>query len=158
MKFFLLILLVVIIMLIAKGVASQYREKNNFFVTIMQFLNAYELNIGFKKDKIKAMVEKVETKGQSKILFDEYKSFLTEEKQLKFDEIKVITEEERFFLIDMFTKLGTNDYSNEMTQLKVFKSYIQDKITQTSNDSNKYYPLIIKLSFLFSLGVFLVFI
>ena len=53
MKIFLLILLVVVIMLIAKGVANQYKEKNLFYVAILQFLNAYELNIGFKKEKIK---------------------------------------------------------------------------------------------------------
>ena len=158
MKIFLLILLVIVIMLIAKGIASQYKEKNTFYVSIMQFLNSYELNIGFKKDKIKDLVEKIEAKGQAKILFEEYKGYLTDETALKFEDVKVITEEEKNFLIEMFTRLGTNDYSNEMTQLKVFKSYIQDKINISDKESNKNYPLIMKLSFLFSLGLALVLI
>jgi len=158
MKLILIIVLVVIIMVIAKGVANQYKERHNFFATIMNFLNSYELNIGFKKDKIKTLVEKLKTNSQSKILFDEYINYLKHDTTLYFENIKVISEEERVFLIDMFSKLGTNDYSNEMAQLKVFKDYIQEKITKSENESNKNYPLIMKLSFLFSLGMALVFI
>ena len=158
MKLFLIVVLVVIIMLIAKGVANQYRERHSFFIQIINFLNTYELNIGFKKEKIKDLVEKIETKAQARLLFDEYKKFLVEEKVLGFKDIKIITDDERVFLVDMFTSLGTNDYSNEMSQLKVFKIYIQDKINKSEKESNRNYPLIIKLSFLFSIGLALVLI
>lgn len=158
MKLFLIIVLVVIIMLVAKGVANQYKERLNFFISIINFLNTYELNIGFKKEKIKDLVEKIETKSQSQILFTEYTNYLSNDTSLKLEDIKIIDEDERIFLIDMFTKLGTNDYTNEMAQLKVFKNYIQDKIRKSETESNKNYSLIIKLSFLFSLGVAIVFI
>ena len=159
MKIFLLILLVVVIMLIAKGVANQYKEKNLFYVAILQFLNAYELNIGFKKEKIKRLVEKQNfTSRECKILFDEYLGYLRGQNELSFEKIKVISYEERELLIDLFVNLGTGDYSSEMTQLSVFKSLIQNKIDNTEKESLKNYPLIIKLSFLFSLGLALVFI
>lgn len=158
MKVLFLILLVVVIMLIAKGVANQYKDRHNFFISIMNFLNSYELNIGFKKEKIKDLVEKVEAKSYAKMLFEEYKKYLVEQKELTFEDIKIITEDERIFLIDMFHSIGINDYSNEMKQLKFFQNYIQDKINTCEKESSKNYPLIIKLSFLFSIGIALVFV
>lgn len=158
MKLFLLISLVIVIMLIAKGVANQYKEKNLFYISIMQFLTSYELNIGFKKERIKNLVEKKHSKGQAKILFDEYLGYLKDENELTLEKIKILTDDEKEFLIDLFSKIGTSDYTNEMSQLKVFKSHIQEKIDSTSKDSAKFYPLIMKLSFLFSLGIALVFI
>lgn len=158
MKLFLLILLVVLIMLIAKGVANQYKEKNLFYTSIMQFLNAYEFNIGFKKDKIKDLVKRTNCKGQAKILFDEYWGYLNDKNKLTLEKIKILADDEKEFLVDLFYKIGTSDYYNEMSQLRVFEKYIQEKIDSTSKDSAKFYPLIIKLSFLFSLGIALVFI
>ena len=158
MKIFLLFILVVMIMLIAKGVANQYKERNKFFVSVMSFLNMYELNIGFKKEKIKDLIEKLNVNGSAKILFSRYNDFLSTNANLNLEEIKILTDEEKDFISNTFKSIGTSDYSNEMTQLKVFKGYIQEKIDLTSKDSSKNYPLIIKLSFLFSLGLALIFI
>ena len=158
MKIFLLILLIALIMIIAKNVAKQYRDRHMFFVSILEFLNEYELNIGFKKEKIVYLVETHIYKGQSKKLFDEYNLYLTQNKDLEFSSLNLINGLERDFLIKMFKSLGTSDYSTEMAQLKFYKSWLEEKTSTTKKDSAKYYPLTVKLSFLFALGVALIFL
>lgn len=156
MKLFLIILLIVLIMAIAKGVARQYKLRHNIFVYILKFINEYELNIGFKKEKIKSIIKLEETTGELNFIFSSYLDYLYNGKSLDLSNLKLLTEEEQKYLTDMFLSLGKADYVSEMAKLKIFKHWLEEKIEQTKSEHSKYYPLTVKLSFLFALGLALI--
>ncbi|MBQ8431049.1 MAG: hypothetical protein IJX26_03840 [Clostridia bacterium] len=158
MKLGLMILLVILIMVIANGISKQYRERNYLFVNLFQFLSKYELNIGFKKEKMISIVNDFKGQGDIEEVLQTYKKYLIDNKEINLDNIKNLTDEERLFLNDMFVQLGNCDYQTEKNQLIIFKDYIQQKKTETEAQKNKYCPLILKLSLLFAIGLAILFI
>ena len=58
----------------------------------------------------------------------------------------------------MLHSLGKHDTAGEIKQLEAYDMYLKDKITKTLNEKEKYCPLITKLSFLFAIGLAILFI
>lgn len=157
-KFVLLIVLVFLIMLIASGVSRQYRERSLIFKEIMSFLNSYKLNIGFQKEKLKNLVSNFNSKGEAKHFFSIYADFLTNNKELNFDKIKLLLADEKEFLISVFKKLGNGDFETEKKLLEIAQQYVLEKIDETKKFEEKWCPMIMKLSLLFGIGVAILFI
>jgi len=157
-KLALLIVLIIMIMMIALGVVKQYRQRHSLFLELSIFLNEYELNIGFKKEKIKDIILNFNATGEFKLILNNYLENFNDTNNLNFDNIKILQADEKSYLISMFKKLGTSDYENEKLQLVTFKSYIEEKVLSCKEKQNKLCPIIIKLSFLFALGVAIIFI
>ena len=158
LKIALLIILVIMIMLIALGVVKQYRERHSIFLELSMLLNEYELNIGFRKEKLRNLISNFHATGELKHILKNYLDNFNNTNNLNFDELKLLQIEEKQFLVAMFQKLGTSDYDNEKLQLATFKSYIEDKLKDTKEKKNKLCPLILKLTFLFALGLAIIFI
>jgi len=123
-KLALLIVLIIMIMMIALGVVKQYRQRHSLFLELSIFLNEYELNIGFKKEKIKDIILNFNATGEFKLILNNYLENFNDTNNLNFDNIKILQADEKSYLISMFKKLGTSDYENEKLQLVTFKSYI----------------------------------
>ena len=158
LKISLLLILVVMIMLIALGVVKQYKDRHNIFLELSMLLNEYELNIGFKKEKLKKIVSNFKATGDTKQILHIYLDNFNNTNNINLDSVKILQSDERSYLISMFKKLGTSDYENEKLQLLNFKAYIKDKLMESKEKKNKLCPLIIKLTFLFALGVAIIFI
>ena len=157
-KIALLITLVIMIMLIALGVVKQYRERHNLFLELSMFLNEYELNIGFKKDKLKAIISNFNAGSNTKTILNSYLDNFNNTDNLKLDNIKILQTDEQSYLVSMFGKLGRSNYENEKLQLGYFKAWISEKLNEAKDKTTKLCPLIIKLSLLFALGLAVIFI
>lgn len=156
-KFLLLIALVVAIVCIAKGVAKQYTDKLRFFQNLKSFFDIYGLNLGFKKDKIRDIVKNFQTDGEASEFFLSYLNFLEKGGDIEFNS-KIISDEDKKIIKDIFKSLGQGDYVTEKEQLKITMSYLNGQIETSKSESDKFCPLILKLSFLFALLVAILFI
>ena len=158
MKILLLILIVVLIMIIANGVAKQYKERHNLYANILKFLNDYELNIGFKKEKILDVVHKFESNNESKKIIEIYKNHLTQKTDINFESITILQEDEQKFIENIFKNLGAGDVDSEKLQLKEMKIQLKAKVEETAKIRDKFCPLIIKLSLLFAIALVILFL
>ena len=158
MKIFLLILIVMLIMIIANGVAKQYKERHNLYANILNFLNNYELNISFKKEKILDVVQRFECNNESKKIIGIYENYLTQKTDINFESITILQEDERKFLENIFKNLGTGDVDSEKLQLNEIKSQLKAKVEETAKIRDKFCPLIIKLSLLFAIALVILFL
>lgn len=156
-KFLLIISLVFLIVLIARGVAKQYSDKLKFFKNLKSFFEVYKLNIGFKKDKLKKIVENFNTDGEAKELLNSYQEFLDRGGEIKYFS-KLISDEDNKIILDSLTRLGQGDFTTEKEQVKITLDYLSKEIEKAKSENDKVVPLIIKLSFLFALLIAILFI
>lgn len=151
MKLILIILLVVLIMLVAFGISKQYKNRTIFFTDLLDFLNKYDLNIGFKKEKLLLFCKSYVAKDEMKDVLMRFIKHLELQTEFEISDVNILQEDEREFVKDLFLKLGSGDYQTEKEQLKIFKDTIKSKIDESIKLKNKYCPMIIKLSFLFGI-------
>jgi len=148
MKLLLICLLVVLIMIVALGIAKQYKQKCNFYADLVLFFNSYEINIGFKKEKMLLFVKNFNCSFDSKFLFDSYIQHLENDKPLNFKSSLI---DDSDVVEEMFACLGHNDYEQELKKINSYKVYLQKKLDEAEQKKEKNCPLIVKLSFLLSL-------
>lgn len=157
LKIVLLVALVLLIMFIANGVSKQYKEKCCFYNDLIEFLNSYELNIGFKKDKMVQLVTNFKCSSSTKMLFNSYLDFLKTGKSITTNALKIV-EEDAEYILEVFNNLGHADYEQELKKINNHKEYFKKKLIDAEANKKKLCPLIIKLSFMFSLIVVLLLI
>ena len=145
-------------MIIANGVAKQYKERHNLYANILKFLNDYELNIGFKKEKILDVAQKFESNNESKKIIEIYKNHLTQKTDINFESITILQEDEQKFLENIFKNLGAGDVDSEKLQLSEIKIQLKAKVEETAKIRDKFCPLIIKLSLLFAIALVILFL
>ena len=87
----------------------------------------------------------------------EYKNYLTKN-EFNLEEIKILDIEEKEQLSMIVKNLGSMDAKNELSQLDSFLFQIDEKLTKAKEDKNKLCPMILKLSFLFALGLAIILI
>lgn len=153
-KFVLILVLIVLIMLIARAVANNYKERHKIYCDIMDFVQSYKLNVGFKKEKLKLLTQKYTDNSTVLGCYNNYIS------TGKFDlsGIKLLDENEKAQIMDFFAQLGNGDYETEKKLIEIVENYFKQKIDETKSKKDKWCPMIIKLSFLFSLGVAILFV
>ncbi len=152
MKIALIILLVFMIMLIARALSEQYKDKYDFYSNLHSFLCQFKINLSFKQEKITEFLDNITPKKQFKNFIDDYKTYLQSE-NLDFENLTFLEEEEKVVLTDLIKGIGVHDVKTEMAQLDSFIETINTKKQKTEEDKNKICPMIIKLSFLFALGL-----
>lgn len=139
-------------MLIANGVSSQFKAKFLFYEEAVDFLNKYKLNLSFKKEKMKNFLENLNYKTDFQKFVDWQKESLENSSDTTFN-IKVITSEEKEYLIEMLKSIGQGDTLTEITNLNMHLENVMAKLHESEICMKKYCPLIIKLSFLFGLAI-----
>lgn len=158
MKFILLIALVAVIMLVAQGVSKQYKEKYALYEALGDFFRQMRLNLSFQKQKIKEILNQATIKKHNKEIYTAYLNYLDNGKTLDLSEVRILDDTETEQITNMLLSLGKNDASGELKQLDAYDIYLRDKIETTRRDKDKYCPLITKLSFLFAIGLAILFI
>ncbi len=158
MKYILMLVLIVVIMLIAKGVCKQYRERYILFSSIGEFFREMRLNLSFQKQKIKEILNQTNLKKTNRDIYSNYLNYLEQGDKLDLSFVRILEDNEREQVTKMLLSLGKNDTVGELQQLNAYDIYLQDKITRTGQDKDKYCPLINKLSFLFAIGLAILFI
>ena len=158
MKYILMLVLIIAIMLVAQGVSKQYKERHAIFVSINEFFRQMSLNLGFQKQKIKEILNQASIKKVNKEIYSAYFDYLDNGKDLDLSFVKVIDEAEEEYITTMLKSLGKNDTAGEIKQLEAYQIYLKDKIDATKAEKDKYCPLITKLSFLFAIGLAILFI
>lgn len=152
MKIALIILLIFMIMLIAKAVSDQYKDKFDFYENLYNFLCQFKVNLSFRQEKLTEFLNNVTAKKQFNIFVEDYKNYLAG-KEMDFDNLIFLEQEEKDNLKIIISDIGKNDAKTEIEQLNGFINTIETKKNQTEKDKNKICPLIIKLSLLFSIGL-----
>ena len=71
---------------------------------------------------------------------------------------KILDDSEKDEIINMLYSLGKNDASGELKQLDAYDVYLKDKVETTKREKERLCPMITKLSFLFALGLAILFI
>ena len=158
MKYILMLALIIVIMLVAQGVAKQYRERYAIFEALNEFFRQMSLNLGFQKQKIKEILNQASIKKVNKDIYSEYLDYLENGKDIDLSFVKVLEETEEEYITKMLKSLGKNDTASEIKQLEAYQLYLKDKIAVTKAEKDKYCPLITKLSFLFAIGLAILFI
>ncbi len=141
-------------MMIARAVAKNYKERHKIYCDIWDFVQNYKLNVGFKKEKIKLLTQKYTDKTTVLGCYNEYIS------SGKFDlnDVKLLDADEKEQIKDYFVQLGNGDFETEKKLIEIVEEYFKQKIDETKRIKDKWCPMIIKLSFLFSLGVAILFV
>ena len=152
MKIALIVILVFMIMLIARALSEQYKDKYDFYSNLHGFLCQFKINLSFKQEKINEFLTSVNTKKQFKMFIDDYKEYLKTE-NLNFENLTFLEDEEKQILEDLIKSIGKHDVKTEIGQLDSFIETINTKKLKTEEDKNKICPMIIKLSFLFAIGL-----
>lgn len=152
MKLFLIIILIGVIMLIAKSLSEQYKDKFDFYDNLKNFLNQYKINIYFKQEKIIEFLNNVKPKKHFKLFIELYKSYL-ENGELNLSKISLLEHEEIIELEEIIKNLGNHDAQTEINQLDMFLIKIENKTSKALQEKTKLCPMIIKLSFLFSIAL-----
>lgn len=153
-KFVLICILIALIMFIAKQVSKQYKDRYEAYCDILRFIQDYQLNIGFKKEKIRSLTSKYTDKTNVLGCYNKYLSSGI----FDLGSVKLLTDEEKNQIKDYFEKFGNGDYETESGLIKITKSYIEEKIVETKKMKDKWCPMIIKLTFLFSIGLAILFV
>ena len=152
MKLILIIILIVVVMLIAYATTEQYKDKFDFYNNLKTFLEEFKINLSFRQDKIIEFLNKVNARKQFKLFIDSYKEYLQNNK-LDLSRITILESEEMSELEDIILNIGKYDVKNELGQLESFISHIEIKVNQSLDKKNKLCPMILKLSFLFAVGI-----
>jgi len=152
MKIILIVLLVFIIMIIAKKVSEQYKDKHDFYCNLHSFLCQFKINLSFKQEKVVEFLDGVSAKKQFNLFIDDYKEYLKTE-TLNFENLTFLDADETCVLEDIIKNIGKHDVKTEMGQVDNFIENINSKKQQSEQEKNKLCPMIIKLSFLFAIGL-----
>lgn len=153
-KWLLLVVLILLIMLIAKQISKQYKDRHQIFCDILDFVQNYKLNVGFKKEKIKLLTKKYTEKTT---VLGCYNSYI-ETGNFDLSDIKLLSIEEKTQIKAFLIEFGNGDFETEKKLIAITENYLQQKIDETKGQKDKWCPMIIKLSFLFSLGVAILFV
>ena len=158
MKFVLMICLIIVIMLVAQGVCKQYRDRCALFEAVNDFFRQMRLNLGFQKQKIKEILKQATIKKTNKDIYTAYLNYLENGTPLSLNFVRILDDEEERHITNMLKSLGKNDTAGEIKQLDAYGIYLKDKIEVTRRERDRYCPLITKLSFLFAVGLAILFI
>ena len=158
MKYILMLCLIGVIMLVAQGLCKQYRERYALFESIGEFFRQMRLNLSFQKQKIKEILNQATLKKTNQEIYTTYLNYLEKGTNIDLGFIKILEDNEQEQLTNMLRSLGKNDTSGELKQLDAYDVYLKDKIETTRREKDKYCPLITKLSFLFAIGLAILFI
>ena len=158
MKYLLMLALIGVIMIIAQGVCRQYRERYALFEAFGEFFRQMRLNLSFQKQKINEILNQASIKKVNKDIYMAYLNYLENGSALDLSFVRILEDNEQTQLTNMLHSLGKNDTSGELKQLDAYDVYLRDKIEMTRREKERYCPLITKLSFLFALGLAILFI
>ena len=147
-----------VIMLVAQGVCRQYRDRYAIYESLNEFFRQMRLNLSFQKQKINQILNQTTLKRTNKDIYVAYLNYLDDGKTLDLDFVRVLDDTEREQLTNMLCSLGKNDTSGELKQLDAYEIYLKDKMSTTKAEKEKHCPLITKLSFLFAIGLAILFI
>ena len=153
-----MIALIIVIMLVAQGLCKQYRERNAIFEALNDFFRQMRLNLGFQKQKIKEILQQTTLRKSNKDIYMAYLDYLDKGTPVDLTFVKILDDNEQEHISNMLKSLGKNDTMGELQQLDAYDIYLKDKIETTRRERDKYCPLITKLSFLFAVGLTILFI
>lgn len=153
-KFVLILTLIALIMLIARAIANNYKERHKIYCEIVDFVQNYKLNIGFKKQKIKLLTQKFTDKSTVLGCYNNY----IDTGKFDLSNVRLLDDNEKAQIKDYFVQFGNGDFETEKKLIDIVENYFKQKIDETKQVKDKWCPMIIKLSFLFSLGVAILFV
>jgi len=157
MKIVLMVILISVIMIIAKAISSQFKDKYEFYYNLKLFLNEFKINLSFKHDKLNEFLTKTKASSSFSVFIKEYQSYL-KTGEINLTKISFLDNEEIEFLEDIIKNIGKYDVKNEVLQIENFILLVEQKLTKAEKDKTSLCPMIIKLSFLFSIGLVIILI
>ena len=145
-------------MIVAQGVCIQYRDKHALLEALGDFFRQMQLNLNFQKQKIKEILNQATIRKVNKDIYIAYYNYLDKGEKLDISFANILDDTEQEQITNMLLSLGKNDTTGELKQLESYEMYLRDRIENARRDKDKYCPLITKLSFLFAVGLAILFI
>lgn len=165
MKIFLVIALIVICGIIGVGISGVYKQRKKFFDSFLFFLLNLKTDIGFSANKLTEIIsvekENCNNKDFRTLLTNYYDILNSGEKvskELLFNNVKIINEQEKDDMFMFFKQLGKTDI---YSQIDIIKNKIETTKTmcdKLKKECEKYCPLYTKLGILAGLFLALIII
>lgn len=165
-KIIVLLTLCALIVFISYKISAYYKTRQTFFDNLNSFCLNLESEIQFLKTDLGQVIEK-EKKRYCKdfnYILNEYQSLLkhtnnfAENFKNKLDKINVLKDDEKIKIYQFFEMLGKSNVYDQLAQIASFKQQFDKQFEVIKNDNLKFGTTSLKLGFLLSLAVFVMFI
>lgn len=157
LKWVLIFVLIGLIMLIAISFSEQYKDKYDFYYNLKSFLTQFKINVTFKQEKIVDFLLKIKCKKQFNLFIKDYLNYIKTNK-LDLSDLKILDVDEINELEEIIKNTGSLNGENEIKQLNSYLVNVEDKLNKAAENKAKLCPMIIKLSFLFSVALAIILI
>ncbi|MBQ8908903.1 MAG: stage III sporulation protein AB [Clostridia bacterium] len=164
MKIFLIAILCGISIFIGFRFSKKYRQRQQFFQAIVMLCQKFDVEMNYSKERIKNIITNLDEKHKGRLfgLDSNFISFLNQEeelsKELLFKNIQFLKAEEKDLLFMFFKSLGRSDLDSQSKEIKNFLSRFDDILHTCEGENKKYGSLSVKLGFIASLFVIILFL
>ena len=156
MKFLLMIIFVLLCVNIASRVSKKFKEEYLYYSDFMDFINEYEINVMYKKEKLQNFIKKLQKNSKFGEILTNFYENLQKNQKINYN-YKLLSKSENDFLNDSLNSLGGYDSDREEQNLKSIKLKVE-KYLATAKENLKFCPVIVKLALLLSIGLCIIFI
>ena len=144
MKIFILVTIVFCFVYIGYSIKLYFKNRNNFFKSLLDFVSIYKNEISFSKDSLKRILD---THRFEK----DFDKFIRDFSILKIDYPKYILDNEKLEINKFLDSIGTKDIDGEIQMVNSFENKFKLVFENTTTDLVKKGGLALKLSLVLGL-------
>ena len=144
--------------------SKKYRQRQQFFNAIILLCHKFDVEINFSRDRIINIFQSIDDKLKTQLfgIDKNYINYLTNENTLEkenlFKNINFLKDDEKDLLFIFFRTLGRSDIDSQSKEIKTFSSKFEEFAKKAQLENKKYGSFSIKIAFLASIFVFILFI
>lgn len=148
MKIVLGIICLLFCVFMGKVLAKKYTDRRIFYSDLFEFNKKFRVEITFSQNTLPTIIS--EFRNKEGIFYKNLNEFFNTNKSVALDK-NIFSEQENDFFIKYLNSLGKSDKNSQLNQIDSFTSEIENKVSITKTEEEKYKKLYKKLGFLIGL-------
>lgn len=164
MKILLLLVLASLCLFFGYKFYHKYKKRKCFFEALVFLCQKFDVEINFSRERVQNILLNLDEKTKQNLcgLVENFLCCLESQesldKQKLLKNISFLSEDELNRLFLFFKSLGRSDVENQLKEIKNYEAKFNDFFAQASNEYKKYGKLSLKLSFVATLMVIVIFL